>query len=168
MSDLWITTKGGDKGMTSLCDGTRVAKDDSRVELYGTVDECQAHIGLARGLCDVPAIAQRLETIEKDLYRLMAHLALCPDSPAPEVATLDQMIQEARQVCRDPFAFALPGQSAVVGALHVARTVARRAERLAVGLLRQGAIQEEAYIYLNRLSDGLYALTLWLQDLTRQ
>ncbi len=161
MSDLWITTRGGDKGMTSLCDGSRVPKDDPRVKLYGTVDECQAHIGMARALCQVPEIAQRLKAIEQDLYKLMAALALCKDSAVPDVASLETYVQEARQVCQDRFAFVLPGDSAANAAFHVARTVARRAERLALGLLRQGQIDERAFVYMNRLSDVLFALSLW-------
>lgn len=161
MSTVWITTKGGDKGMTSLGNGTRVPKDDERVELYGTIDECQACIGTARAICRVDEVREKLTAIEKDLYRLMGVLSLYDGSIPPDVALLDGIVEASRQVCGGEFAFVLPGESQTGAALHLARTVARRAERRAMPLLRRGEISQECFIYINRLSDALFALILW-------
>ena len=145
MSDIWITTKGGDKGETSIGSGKRIPKDHPRVETYGTLDECQAHIGMARSLCEYPEICDVLCSLEQELGRLMGHIALFPGLDCPDIGELEK-----------------------ITALHVARTVATRAERVAVGIYRTGDLAEDAYRYINRLSDVIYALSLWYDHLERE
>ncbi len=167
MGQLIITTRGGDRGETSLCDGSRVPKDHPRVELYGTVDECQAHLGMARATCDDGDIGRRILALEEDLSRVMGSLAKCSGLPEPDPAFLEGIVEEARAVLTGPARFVRPGDSVPGAALHVARTVARRAERLAVQLYRKGELNEKEYIYLNRLSDAIYALSLRVDQLVR-
>lgn len=156
-----ITTRGGDKGETQLGNGNRVPKDDIRVDLIGTLDECQAHIGFARALA---AEQRKLETaesllfIEKELGALMGYIALFEGCECPPVEKLDEVIAGAGS--ENDFCFQLPGESKLTASIHIARTVARRAERIAAPLARRGEISAQAAVYLNRLSDYLYVLTL--------
>lgn len=160
MSKVWLTTKGGDRGSTSLYDGTRVAKDDPLVCLYGTWDECQAHVGMARALSQKSEVKERMKILEERLFTLMAVLAH-GNVELPDVKELEAMVDDAHAVCDSDFAFVLPGESASGAAFHVARTVARRSERMAVALLREACITEDSFIYMNRFSDCIYALMLW-------
>ena len=82
MAETWITTKGGDFGETSLGNGDRVPKDHLRVEVFGTIDECQAHVGMARALCEYEEICENLCWLEQQLGLLMGYLALFPAYPA--------------------------------------------------------------------------------------
>lgn len=168
MESFVITTRAGDEGMTSLGNGERVFKDHPRVELYGTVDECQAHLGMARATCQVKAICEELFHLEEALSFLMGHLALYPGVEAPKVEELDALVEKVKGLYKGPVRFVRPGDSVPGAALHQARTVARRAERLAVKLLREGILESTAYIYLNRLSDALYALSLWIDQELRE
>lgn len=168
MPDLIITTKGGDRGETSLCNGQRVPKDHPLVELYGTVDECQAHVGMARATCPFDEVAQWLLKLEENMSYAMGSLAKCDDLPEPDTALLEEIVDKVTSEHRGPFRFVRPGDSVSGAALHVARTVARRAERVAVGLYRRGEITEAQYVYLNRLSDAIYALSLWVDGLCRK
>lgn len=155
----WLTTKAGDQGQTSLYDGTKVSKNSLLVELYGTVDEAQAFIGFARSQTTAPEIHEKLQTIERRMYDLMAVMAHA-QTPTPPVTELEEYIHEAQQVVGEKFQFQLPGESAQEAAFHMARTVVRRAERLALCAIEQDLIPHEALIYLNRLSDCLFALML--------
>lgn len=157
---VWITTKTGDGGETSLYDGTRLAKDDPLVCLYGTLDECQAFCGLARTSSACGAVKERMKKLEENLFELMGVLAHS-GRPMLAIAELEGWTEEAHQVCGNSFEFLLPGESAADAAFHLARTVARRAERLAVPLLRSGVVTKEQFAYINRLSDVIYALLLW-------
>jgi len=168
VSDVWITTKGGDKGETSIGNGERVPKDHPRVETYGTLDECQAHIGMARSLCEYPDILEYLCLLEKELSLLMGYIALYPGLSCPDIAKLEEITDVVGKVTGKTFRFVRPCDSAPGAALHVARTVARRAERIAVKLFRSGELAEDAYQYVNRLSDVIYALSLWYDHLERQ
>lgn len=159
MAKINITTKGGDKGTTSLGSGERVPKDDARVELYGTLDECQAVLGLARGLCRQPKTAEDLCFLEDYLSSAMAYFAEC-DFPVPDPRIMENMADRISEKIADGFSFTLPGESACGAALHLARTVARRAERVAAPLYRDGALDEKSFIFLNRLSDVIYILAL--------
>lgn len=155
---VWLTTKKGDGGQTELYDRTLLAKDDPLVELYGTVDEAQAALGMARALSD-GAVAERAKALESRLFELMAHLAHA-DTPVPPVAELEEWQNEARQAVGERFSFRLPGDSKAEAAWHLARTIIRRAERRAVSLAREGRVSSQALRYLNRLSDCFYALML--------
>jgi len=161
MKKPWITTRGGDKGTTGLGDGSRLPKDHPRVELYGTLDECQAALGLARASCCHDDIREVILHLEEDLGAVMGYLALFPGLPEPEPGALDEIVEKVRAVTGETSRFVRPGDSFPGAALHLARTVARRAERVAVGLHRRGDIGGAPYAWLNRLSDAVYALSLW-------
>ncbi|MDO9508705.1 MAG: cob(I)yrinic acid a,c-diamide adenosyltransferase [Thermovirgaceae bacterium] len=168
MTKSWITTKDGDKGTTSLGNGTRVPKDHPRVNLYGTIDECQAAIGLARASCCTEGIREELLRIENDMGSVMGYLALFPGIPEPDPATLEEIVEKVHAILGETFRFVRPGDSLPGAALHLARTIARRAERLAVALHRDGDIGDAPYAWINRLSDAIYALSLWTDKINRE
>jgi len=162
-----IYTRTGDNGTTALADGQRRSKADLRVETYGTVDETNACIGLAR-LHTTGALDGMLGAIQNDLFDLGADLAT-PPSPEPlpyeplrvvasQVDRLERDIDTLNAVIPPLKSFVLPGGSGASAALHLARTVCRRAERLAVGLAahENEIVSPEALRYLNRLSDFLF------------
>lgn len=162
-----IYTRGGDTGATSLGDGTRVPKHDLRVAAYGTVDEANAVIGVARLQAegDVDAMLGR---IQNDLFDLGADLCT-PIEEAPKYpplrvtqAQVDRLEQEidAMNARLAPLnSFILPGGSALAAHLHVGRTVTRRAERLITELAVHEAVNPVAIRYANRLSDHLFVLS---------
>jgi cob(I)alamin adenosyltransferase len=161
-----LYTKTGDDGTTGLFGGGRVPKASARVEAYGTVDETNAAIGVARALPLDPAIDSVLAPIQADLFTLGAELACVPGKEGKlgmtpigegDIARLERAIDEADAVCPPLKSFVLPGGSPGAAALHVARTVCRRAER-AVLALSDAPVRSEVVIYLNRLSDLLFAL----------
>lgn len=160
-----LYTKTGDDGTTGLFGGGRVPKASLRVDAYGTVDETNAAIGVARtGLAS--AIDGVLELVQRDLFTLGAELACVPDrvsklnmtllGPA-DIERLERAIDEAEAACPPLKTFVLPGGSPQAAALHLARTVCRRAERSVLGL-DDAPARREVVIYLNRLSDLLFAL----------
>lgn len=157
-----ITTKGGDKGQTSLYTGERVWKDDLRVEAYGTLDELDALIGESRHHIASEEIKQILSGIQKHLYRVMGQLATKDGSyPHPlcaaEVEEITALIRdfEARLNLKG---FVIPGTTIPSAKLDICRTVARRAERRAVGLAREEIVPEAVMQYINRLSDLFFIL----------
>ncbi len=168
MPDNWITTKGGDRGETSLGDGTRVPKDSPRVELYGTLDECQAHIGMARATCSYTEICQEICFLEQVLSPLMGYIALFPGLDLPDIGMLEQEIEKVIEITGNTLRFVRPGDSVSGAALHAARTVGRRAERIATGLYRDGKLDDKCYTYINRLSDAIYAISLWIDYVERK
>jgi len=157
---------GGDDGTTGLLGGGRAPKDDARIEAYGTVDEASSAIGLARALTADERVREIAERLQRDLYRLGAELATNPASPgrfgrtsAADVAELDALLGELEAEVTMPEGFILPGETPASGALDLARTIVRRAERRCVTLLREGGLDnEEARRYLNRLSLVLFVL----------
>ena len=167
-----IYTRGGDTGQTSLGDGTRVAKHDVRVAAYGTVDEANAVVGLARlhTSGDVDAMLAR---IQNDLFDLGADLCT-PETPDPKYpplrvvqAQVDRLEHEIDALNKDmkPLdSFILPGGSPGASWLHLARTVVRRAERLMTELAESETINSIAIKYANRLSDHLFVLARHLND----
>lgn len=175
-----IYTKTGDDGTTGLVTGERVRKDDLRVEAYGTVDEANAAIGVAVTLCAQPAepLASILRAIQHDLFDLGADLAtpLEPNEKhrlriiPPQTARLERTIDEHNDALAPLTSFVLPGGSPLAAALHVARTVVRRAERLSVTLqaAHGAAVNPEAVKYLNRLSDLLFVLSRVANDHGKQ
>lgn len=168
MTKSWITTKGGDNGTTSLGNGIRVPKDHPRVELYGTIDECQAALGLARACCCTEGIREDLLRIENDMGYAMGYLALFPGIPEPDPAPLEDIVEKVRGIIGETFRFVRPGDSLAGAALHLARTIARRAERIAVALHRNGEIGDASFAWINRLSDAVYALSLWTDKVNRE
>jgi cob(I)alamin adenosyltransferase len=167
-----IYTKGGDRGRTSLGDGARVAKHDQRVAAYGTVDEANAVIGLARLHSEGPADAM-LARIQNDLFDLGADLCRPGDDPAEpsvlrvqpqQVQRLEDEIDELNAGLRPLDSFVLPGGRPAAAFLHQARTVVRRAERLTFELAAREPVNAVALQYLNRLSDHLFVLARHLND----
>ncbi len=173
-----IYTRGGDKGKTSLGRGERVAKHDPRVEAYGTVDETNSVIGIARaalargrGHADADAMLAR---IQNDLFDLGADLCTVmgrtkKDQPAlrivaAQVSRLEREIDAMNGALRPLNSFILPGGSEAAALLHLARTVARRAERGMTALAVRKAVNPEAIKYINRLSDHLFVLARRLND----
>lgn len=167
-----IYTRGGDKGQTSLGDGTRVPKSAPRVEAYGTVDEVNAAIGIARLDADADA-DEMLGRIQNDLFDLGADLCTPQDGrrnagalrvvPA-QVARLEAEIDVMNAALAPLDSFVLPGGSTAAAQLHLARTIARRAERLVAALAVAEPVNPEALRYLNRLSDHLFVLARRVND----
>lgn len=164
-----IYTKTGDAGETGLFGGGRVPKDDIRVEAYGDVDELNAVIGMARCIELMPRIDDVLLPIQRDLFAIGAILAT-PDRDKMalhlekariddgRIGELERAIDEGEAELEPLRAFILPGGSSKAAALHVARTVCRRAERHVVRLQHEVELPPLAVIYLNRLSDLLFTL----------
>jgi cob(I)alamin adenosyltransferase len=157
-----IYTKTGDEGKTSLLGGTRVPKDDDRIEAYGTVDELNASIGVVRALWLDSPLDGLFETIQNDLFDVGAHLAAAEardrfPGVAPEAAGRLEEAIDAMESDLEPLrAFILPGGSPAAAELHVARTVCRRAERRVVALAEKESVAAAVIVYLNRLSDFLF------------
>lgn len=162
-----IYTRTGDRGETALGNGARVAKDALRVEAYGTVDETNAALGMAR-LHATGDMAAALARIQNDLFDLGADLCR-PEMARDHEAGYTPLRMTPAQVDRleaeidamntrlDPLrSFILPGGSALAAHLHLCRTVSRRAERLSVTLSRESDVNEAALRYLNRLSDWFF------------
>jgi len=175
-----IYTRGGDKGQTSLSRGERVAKHDPRVDAYGTVDETNSVIGLARAVIDrtIKQDASRrhvedmLARIQNDLFDLGADLSTVKarrGQPAlrivpAQVERLEREIDAMNAELSPLNSFILPGGSEAAAWLHLARTVARRAERRMTQLARKQTVNPEAIRYINRLSDHLFVLARRLND----
>jgi cob(I)alamin adenosyltransferase len=162
-----IYTRTGDDGTTGLGSGERRRKDDLRVEAYGTVDEANAAIGLARlATADDEELDRLLSAIQNDLFDLGADLATPPtDTPPPYEplriveAQVDRLEREIDRLNADlsPLrSFVLPGGTSAAASLHLARTIARRAERLMVALAAEEPVGAPALKYMNRLSDFLF------------
>ncbi|MFZ5817286.1 MAG: cob(I)yrinic acid a,c-diamide adenosyltransferase [Bacillota bacterium] len=162
-----IYTRTGDKGQTSLRWGERIAKDALRVEVYGTVDEANAFVGLA--LSHLPGgtageLREMLFRVQRELFDVGADLATPPnrekgEKPKVEEGFVDQLERDIDRLETglEPLrSFILPGGTQAASALHVARTVARRAERRLVSLMEQEPVDPVLLRYLNRLSDFLF------------
>jgi len=162
-----IYTKTGDSGETSLFDQTRVAKSDPRVEAYGEVDELNACLGMVRAMTANGDIADMIETLQRDLFALGARLA----DPSTKIAArvtkaavageqverLEQTIDRLETELPPLQRFILPGGTPAGAALHLARTVCRRAERRVVALGRD-EVEPIVIVYVNRLSDLLFVM----------
>lgn len=164
-----IYTKTGDDGTTSLFSGGRVSKTHLRVEAYGTVDELNSILGVARAYQPSEKTDTWLAQIQRQLFNLGADLATPLDAKSDWVVRMDantvlwleNAIDEMTAQLPELKHFILPGGSAAAAQLHVARTVCRRAERLIVGLQTQEPIGDHVLNYLNRLSDFLFTLARW-------
>lgn len=169
-----LYTRKGDDGDTVLLDGTRVRKDDGRIAAFGTLDELNAHIGVAVSLaaagCEqdgpIAAIHQRLSHIQSELFSIGAELAAIGSAKTPDsivhttpqqVARLETWIDEACEPLAPLKTFVLPGGAPLASQLHVCRTVCRRAERGVVSLSPKHAVNSSTLVFLNRLSDLLFA-----------
>jgi cob(I)alamin adenosyltransferase len=164
-----IYTKTGDEGLTGLFGGGRVSKDDPRVEAYGDVDELNASLGMVRAVELMPRIDEVLVPIQRDLFSLGALLAT-PDREKMHdhlakaqiddgrIRELELAIDACDKELQPLRAFIVPGGTPKSAALHVARTVCRRAERRVIHLQREVEIPQIVVVYLNRLSDLLFTL----------
>lgn len=164
-----IYTKTGDKGDTGLFGGGRVAKDDPRVDAYGEVDELNAVLGMARSIEMMPRIDEVLLPVQRDLFAIGALLAT-PDHAKMQlqlekaridderIAQLERAIDDGEAELEPLRAFIIPGGTPKAAALHVARTVCRRAERRVVHLSHDLPLPPLVVVYLNRLSDLLFVL----------
>jgi cob(I)alamin adenosyltransferase len=168
-----IYTKRGDRGETSLVGGQRVPKDALRIECFGTVDELNSFIGLARvsamGEARLEQLSAILLRVQHELFNLGSILATLPADVHPrqprvtgvEVEQLEQEIDQMNADLPPLRSFVLPGGSRLNAELHACRTICRRAERLVVALARQEEVPAEAIRYLNRLSDALFVWSRW-------
>ena len=163
-----IYTRTGDRGQTRLFDGTRVAKNDLRVEAYGNVDELNSAIGSALAFTSDGSIAELLQGIQRELLSLGAQLAdpkfdaekfAKPSLSAEWVAALESAMDELDQELPPLRVFILPGGGQCGALLHLARTICRRAERTVVELNETTSLDTTVIEYLNRLSDLLFVLS---------
>ena len=169
-----ISTKGGDGGRTSLAGGVRVSKAHPRVDCYGTIDELISQMGFARSICTDAEVREQIKALQRELYKVESAIATPPEGrkPAPEITSVmvDALEAEVHRIESVPGVLAdwsLPGELPDAAALDVARTVCRRAERLATALTNEGQLTNPAILaYLNRLSDLLWLLGRLLE--TRQ
>jgi cob(I)alamin adenosyltransferase len=162
-----IYTKTGDDGHTGLFGGERVLKDDARVEAYGSVDEANACLGVARAAGLTPEVDAAVERIQAQLFVLGAELATPADHRSrlrmplldtAEVTGLEQDIDRLEEKLPALTSFVLPAGTAAASALHHARTVCRRAERRVVAVQEAAELRAELVVYLNRLSDLLFVM----------
>jgi cob(I)alamin adenosyltransferase len=162
-----VYTRTGDDGTTGLGGGQRVAKDSLRIEAYGTVDELNSQVGVALAAGLDAEVAAALASTQNDLFHLGSDLCILEEDKAKRpVPRIEARHVEALEALMDRLSahlpalenFILPGGSAGAAALHVARSVCRRAERVLVALAREEAIGEHTVRYLNRLSDALFVL----------
>ena len=173
-----VYTRSGDAGKTRLAGGQEVWKDSLRVEAYGTVDELNSVIGIARALNDeypkTVATRENLEEylrwIQNKLFDVGGILATTPGETfknmpvvtADHVVRLERLIDACQEDLEPLKEFILPGGGKVSGFLHQARTICRRAERLCVSLSREEEVSPELVRFLNRLSDALFVLARWV------
>ncbi len=164
-----IYTRTGDDGTTGLCDGSRVSKDSLRVCAYGDIDELNAVLGIVAVMAhetQIGAIYQKVSIVQNELFDIGAELATPAQTQrlgairvtTSEVTRLETWIDELSKDLPELSSFVLPGGTQLNAFLHLARTVARRAERTVMELSRSETVATPLYIYLNRLSDLLFAM----------
>lgn len=160
-----IYTGTGDSGYTSLLGGKRVSKADKRVETYGTLDEANSVLGLAKNLTKIPSIRELIEQIQHKLFSLGAEIA-SEEKKNPQnikltqndVQKIEQLIDDLQQRVPRKTEFVVPGGTTAAAALDLARTIIRRAERTYVSLIKERDINAYLLQYLNRLSDLLFVM----------
>jgi cob(I)alamin adenosyltransferase len=162
-----VYTRTGDDGTTSLGSGQRVPKDSLRIEAYGTVDELNSHLGTALAAGLDPRVGQAVRAIQNELFHLGSDLCIpegdkarlpAPKIEARHVKALETLMDGLSEELTPLENFVLPGGSPGAAALHVARTVCRRAERLLIALGREEVLGPHIVEYANRLSDALFVL----------
>jgi cob(I)alamin adenosyltransferase len=168
-----IYTKTGDKGQTSLYDGTRIDKDSLRVESYGTIDELNSSIGFAAKFVEDEKIQASLKKIQMRLFFVAGELATVEEGKYKykikdeDIEALEKIIDEYIPLIRGGDKFIVPGSSKAAAALHVSRTICRRAERRIITLKRNEEVSNVLLKFVNRLSDVLYTYARYLEsDLT--
>ncbi len=159
-----IATKTGDSGQTGLAGGIRVSKASLRVESYGTVDELNSVLGIARSHCEDENLRDRTKLIQRELFRVGSGLATPPESRKAQVPVTPELVEGLTQQVYELEAlpgmlsdWSLPGEHPAGAFFDLARTVCRRAERCVVRLIESGeAVEPNILMYLNRLSDLLW------------
>ena len=162
-----IYTKKGDKGQTGLIGGSRVSKNDLRINAYGTVDELNAHVGLLRDLTDDRELKSNLIDIQDRLFTAGSLLAVgekgtkmkLPELNETDIHCLESWIDGMDKLLPQMKSFVLPGGHVAVSTCHIVRTVCRRAERLIVELSNQVEVSPVIVAYFNRLSDYFFTLS---------
>ena len=172
-----IYTKTGDMGKTSLFGGQRIDKDDLRVECYGTVDELNSILGLTIIEITDREVSELIQNIQNDLFTLGGELATPIEKKSEldssseintnQINFLEEKIDRFEEKLQPLKQFILPGGSKSAALLHIARSVSRRSERLAVKLSKRDVINENIIIYLNRLSDLLFVLARFENDVNQ-
>lgn len=169
-----LYTRTGDDGSTGLYGGGRTLKDALRVEAYGTVDELNSALGLAHAACSDPTMRPIIQQLQSRLFDLGADLCTPMDAAKVQhlvrikpahVKELEQLIDEASAKSPALHCFILPGGSELAARLHIARTIARRAERRIVTLMHHEPIGEGVVPYINRVSDLLFAMARWANQI---
>jgi cob(I)alamin adenosyltransferase len=180
-----VYTRHGDQGKTGLVGGQRVSKDDLRIEAYGTVDELNAFVGIARQTAsdllaahpprepDLANLAGTLARVQHELFNLGSILATLPEDVHPKQPRVTQaeidLLEREMDACQAELSalrsFVLPGGTRLNADLHVCRTVCRRAERRAVSLSHASEVDALAITYLNRLSDAFFVWSRWASHL---
>jgi cob(I)alamin adenosyltransferase len=162
-----VYTRTGDDGTTAVSGGHRVAKDDLRIEAYGTVDELNAAIGVAVAAGPAGPLVEPLADIRNRLFHLGAELSVLeedagrlagPRIEARDAEGLERLMDRLSETLPPLENFVLPGGTPAAAHLHMARTVCRRAERLLVSLAARDRVRSEGLVYLNRLSDALFVM----------
>lgn len=165
-----IYTKTGDKGQTSLYDGTRIDKDSLRVESYGTVDELNSSIGLAIKFVEDESIKESLKKIQMRLFFVAGQLATIEEGiykytiREEDIFSLEKIIDDYIPKIKGEDKFIVPGSSTAAAALHVSRTICRRAERRIITLKRHEEVSDILLKFVNRLSDVLYTYARYLES----
>lgn len=178
-----VYTRTGDTGDTALVGGQRVPKESLRIEAYGTVDELNATVGVARALSSVygerksaERVEAELQLVQQALFNLGSELACMPQDLFPGMPTVGDADVNHLESCMDEWtaalpplkSFILPGGGMVHAQMHVCRTVCRRAERVVLRLSREESVRPDAIRYLNRLSDFFFVLGRWVGLMNRE
>ncbi len=167
MSNSELYTGYGDRGYTKTCKNNHIPKSDALIELIGTVDEYSSVLGLARAQCADEELCKDIKSVQKKLISIMGELA------GGEVSVTEECVKAVEALCDKYYPnaleeFTIPGETIVSAQLDIARTVVRRAERIASKLLTLNKIRTATYIYMNRLSDMTYAMSQYAaQDLKK-
>jgi len=165
-----IYTKTGDKGKTSLYDNKRVFKDSLRVESYGTIDELNSSLGLAKNFIEEKEVVTLIHNIQRKLFDIGAELATEDISKIPvvtgeeDVLNIEKMIDKYLASIKKPDHFIIPGAGKAAGFLHLSRTICRRAERRIISLAKDEEVNPYLIKYINRLSDLLYSLARYTEE----
>ena len=168
-----IYTRIGDRGATSLADGTRVPKGALRIEAYGTIDEANSWVGVARAFTDDARLGAALELLQHRLYNCSSNVATSDPAAGAtrvsgeDVAFLERAIDALDGAAGEIRGFVLPGGGRAASFLHVARTVCRRAERLLWTLAEREPVDPDVLAFLNRASDLLFAAARYANRLER-
>jgi cob(I)alamin adenosyltransferase len=170
-----IYTGIGDKGTTSILGATKIPKNDSRIEAYGSIDELNSHVGLLATLDKMKDFATELRIIQNHLFNIGSELAATPEAlpklkltrvTADDISDLEKSIDIQTVKLPELKSFILPGSCTENANCHIARTVCRRAERAMVNMNQTSAIHPDIMVYINRLSDYLFTLSRSMTQMT--